>query len=257
MMSDNTGTVKIERITGNKRETLEDLISREIALKIVCNGREIAALLCSPVHLDYLAVGYLFWEGFLNSRKDISGLVVDEQNATVKIDTVHNVYNTDEGSRDMPLRRIRAGNSNFKINSQLRVTAEEVFNLVNEFQSRSEIFKDTGGVQGAALCNREKILVFADDIGRHNAIDRIFGESILKDMSTEDCMVITSGRITAEMLVKIARKGIPVFISRSAPATLGISLAKEMGMTVIGFVRGQRMNIYSNGWRVISDGSPK
>jgi len=258
-MSDNAGPVRIERINGEKRETLEDLVSREIALKIICNGRELATLLCSPVNLDYLTVGYLFSECYLNSKKEIGGLVVDNQAAVVKVDVLK--VNEDNSisecgkASDSSCFRYSDEIYEYKINSHFKITAEKIFNLVNEFQARSEMFKDTGGVQSAALCNGDKILVFADDIGRHNAIDRVFGETILKDIATDDCMVITSGRITAEMLVKVARKGISVIISRSAPATLGISLAKEMGMTVIGFVRGQRMNIYSNGWRVISGGS--
>ena len=105
-------------------------------------------------------------------------------------------------------------------------------------------------MHSAALCDNRDILVFAEDIGRHNAIDKIFGECILRDIPTDDRIVITSGRIPSEILLKVARRKIPIIISISAPTDLGVRLATDLGMTLIGFVRGKRMNVYTNGWRV-------
>jgi FdhD protein len=251
-MPDNIQSVRIERITGNVRQVLDDPVTAEIALKIMLNDEALATLLCSPVNLNYMAAGYLFSEGLIKCREDIKKLTVDEQNSTVYLET------RDTGSiapEKSPGRghASMASSQEYKINSQLKVRSDSIFKLVDEFQARSEQFKETGGVHGSALCNSEKILIMADDIGRHNTIDRIIGESILKDIPTDECMVITSGRISSEILLKVARKNIPFLISRSAPASLGVKLANDTGMTVIGFVRGQKMNIYSHGWRVITD----
>ena len=140
-----------------------------------------------------------------------------------------------------------------KVESRIEISALEVFNLVKGFQHHSQIYRTTGGVHGAARCDNKDILVFAEDIGRHNAIDKIFGECILRDITTDDRIVITSGRIPSEVLLKVAKRKIPVIISISAPTDLGIKLAMSLDITLIGFVRGKRMNVYTNGWRVVAE----
>jgi len=112
----------------------------------------------------------------------------------------------------------------------------------------------TGGVHSAALCDTESILVFSEDIGRHNAIDKIFGKCILKDMPTDGRIVITSGRISSEILLKVAKRNIPIIISKSAPTDLGVKLANDLGITLLGFARGKRTNAYANDWRIARDG---
>jgi FdhD protein len=141
-----------------------------------------------------------------------------------------------------------------KVESQMKIPADNVFNLVRTFQHRSQVYRETGGVHSAALCNTERILVFNEDIGRHNAIDKVFGQCILQDIPTDNHLIITSGRISSEILLKVSKRQIPILISKSAPTNMGVRLAEELGITLIGFVRGKRMNVYSNGWRVVTDG---
>ncbi len=126
---------------------------------------------------------------------------------------------------------------------------------MKEFQRRSDLYRTTGGVHSAALCDSEKILVFSEDVGRHNAVDKIFGRCLLEDIPTDDRMVVTSGRISSEILLKVARRRIPLIASKSAPTDLGVKLANDLGITLLGFVRGKRMNVYANRWR-IHDGGP-
>ena len=141
-----------------------------------------------------------------------------------------------------------------KVESQIGISPLEVFTLLKEFHHRSQIYRTTGGVHSAALCDAKSILVFNEDIGRHNAIDKIFGECIFRDIPTDDRIIITSGRISSEILLKVAKRNIPLLISKSAPTDLGVRLANDLGVTLIGFVRGERMNVYTNGWRVVTDG---
>ena len=136
--------------------------------------------------------------------------------------------------------------------SGITIAPPQVFSLVEKFVKHSRIFTNTGGVHSAALCNTEDIILFSEDIGRHNAIDKVFGEALLKDISLKDYILVTSGRVSSEILVKAARRNIPVLISKSAPTDAGIRLADELGVTLIGFVRGNRMNIYANNRRVIT-----
>ncbi len=141
-----------------------------------------------------------------------------------------------------------------KVESQLEMSAHEVFTLVGEFQHRSWTYRATGGVHSAALCDTKNILLFSEDIGRHNAIDKIFGECVLKDIPTDDRIIITSGRISSEILLKVAKRNIPILISKSAPTDLGVKLANDLGVTLLGFVRGKRINAYTNNWRIMKDG---
>jgi len=141
-----------------------------------------------------------------------------------------------------------------KIESETTISSVNVFALVREFQHRSQIYKTTGGVHSAALCDTGSILLFNEDIGRHNAIDKIFGECVLNGISVDGRVIVTSGRVSSEILLKVVKRDIPVLISRSAPTNLGVRLADDLGVTLIGFVRGERMNVYTNGWRVTTSG---
>ncbi len=122
---------------------------------------------------------------------------------------------------------------------------------MKEFQQKSSLFRKTGGVHSCALGTTEEIQVFADDIGRHNAVDKVFGECLLKDISTIDKVLLTSGRVSSEILLKVVKRQVPIIISPAAPTDLATDLAQKLNLTVIGFVRGKRMNVYSAAERVI------
>jgi len=252
----------ILRVTEQGRSQDEDIITTEFALTIILNNQELVTLLCSPTDLKYLAIGFLSSEGLLKSKDEIKKIVVDDQRGVVRVETEE-----DKGLASELLfkRLITSGcgrgasfysaadaKNQAKVESQIRISAPQVFALVKEFQHRSQVYKTTGGVHSAALCDTKTILVFSEDIGRHNAIDKIFGECMLTDLPTEDHIIITSGRISSEILLKVARRNIPILISKSAPTNLGIRLAADLGVTLIGFVRGKRMNVYTDSWRVVA-----
>ena len=118
-------------------------------------------------------------------------------------------------------------------------------------QKKALLFKTTGGVHSAALADSEKLLYFHEDIGRHNAVDKIIGECLLNSTTTDDKGLFTSGRLSSEILLKAAKLKIQLIVSRAAPTSLSIELAETLNITLIGFVRGRRMNIYSHPWRII------
>lgn len=103
------------------------------------------------------------------------------------------------------------------------------------------------------MASTESVLFAHEDLGRHNALDKLFGECLMRGINFDDKIIVTSGRISSEMLIKCARRKIPLLISRSAATSLAVELARKAGITLIGFVRGERMNIYANGWRTIHD----
>jgi len=133
------------------------------------------------------------------------------------------------------------------------ISTSEILALVRESRHRSSIYRMTGGVHSAALCDRKHILVFADDIGRHNAIDKIFGQCLLENIPIGENIILTSGRISSEILLKVAKRKIPMIISKSAPTDLGVRLAEDLGITLIGFARGRRMNVYAHDRRMVTN----
>lgn len=250
------------RITEQGKSQSEDTVVREFPLTIILNNQELVTLLCSPNNLDYLAVGFLASEGLLKSKDEIKKITVNDQIGAVRVEIKKDFVSelsfkrliTSGCGRGTSLYSVADTQEPPKVESQIGISALKVFTIAKEFQQRSQIFRTTGGVHSAALCDTEGILVFSEDIGRHNAIDKIFGECILRSIPTDDHIIITSGRISSEILLKIAKRNVPILISKAAPTNLGISLANDLGITLIGFVRGRRMNVYTNEWRVVTDG---
>ena len=135
--------------------------------------------------------------------------------------------------------------------SPLQVKAGELFALMDELQKVSLLFQTTGGVHTAALAVPEKIIFYSEDVGRHNTVDKIAGESLLKDVSMEDKILLSSGRVSAEIISKGVKMGLPLIVSRSAPTALSVELADQAGITLVGFVRGRVLNIYTHENRVL------
>jgi FdhD protein len=132
----------------------------------------------------------------------------------------------------------------------MKVTPAQILDLMKAFQIRSEIYQNTHGVHGAALCYASGILLFKEDIGRHNAIDKIFGHCLREEIPHEDRIIMTTGRISSEILFKVAKRNIPILVSRSTPTDLAVGLAAELGITLVGYVRGGHMNFYAEAERI-------
>ncbi|UCE35011.1 MAG: formate dehydrogenase accessory sulfurtransferase FdhD [Deltaproteobacteria bacterium] len=262
-MEDDIQKLTIARFTDKDKSKIEDLVARERPLTIMLNNQELVTLLCWPTEHRFLAAGFLYSEGLINSKDQIKKITVDESRGIVRVETEEDT----ESSGELVFKRfITTGcgrGASFyspadagamaKVESHIRLLAEDVFPLMKAFHRRSKVYKMTGGVHSAALCDTRDILLFAEDIGRHNAIDKIFGQCLLQDLPTDDHVIVTSGRISSEILLKVARRNIPIIISKSAPTDLGVKLADELGITVIGYVRGKRMNVYTHEWRVVTD----
>jgi len=256
--------IPILRLTEENRSNIEDVVAREFPLTIILNNQELVTLLCSPKDLNYLAIGFLFSEGLLSSKDEIKKIMVDDQRGVVRVETdedkalanelVFKRFITSGCGRGASFYNAADVQNQAKVESQTQMSTHEVLSLVKDFQHRSQLYRATGGVHSAALCDTKSILVFGEDIGRHNAIDKIFGQCLLNDILTDERVVITSGRISSEILLKVAKRNIPIIISKSAPTDLGVKLANDLGISLLGFVRGKRINAYTNDWRIVSDG---
>jgi FdhD protein len=247
------------RFTEEGRANSEELVVREAAATIVFNNQELVTLLCSPSDWDCLAVGFLQSEELVATKEEIKKVMVDDRKGIVWVETLQD-KNVDT---DIIHKRIITSGcgkgASFSmgqtplqttIDSDITFSSSDIFKLVDTFQRHSGVYRSTHGVHSAALCDEKQILVFKDDIGRHNAIDKMFGECLLRDIPTEDRIVIISGRISSEMLLKVARRKVPVIVSIAVPTDVGVEWATSTNMTLVGRVRGGRMNVYSGAWRI-------
>ncbi|MGI6308977.1 MAG: formate dehydrogenase accessory sulfurtransferase FdhD [Dethiobacteria bacterium] len=251
---------EIIRIREQQRSREKDCLIREIPLTIFFNERELVTLLCSPEKLDYLAVGFLRSEGLLESKDDLEEINVDVEKGLVFVrtktstDLVEKLYGkrtiTSGCGKGTLFAHVLDSLQSKRVESPLQVKAGELFKLMAALQKASLLFKTTGGVHSAALAVSDKILFYSEDIGRHNAVDKIVGECILKNVPLEDKILLSSGRISSEIVVKGAKLGLPLIVSRSAPTSLSVELADKMGITLVGFVRGRRLNIYAHEARI-------
>lgn len=131
-------------------------------------------------------------------------------------------------------------------------TPEQCISLMQMMQSQADTFQRTGGVHNAALCDRDGVVISRVDIGRHNALDKIYGHCLKNDISLEDKALVFSGRISSEIVVKTSKIGCAVLLSKSAPTELALQLADQLGMTTLGFIRNQSFNVYTHPERILS-----
>jgi FdhD protein len=252
--------VRIVHIKRSEEKSEDRELIKEIPLTIFLNGEELVTLLCTPQDLKYLAVGFLATSGFIRKKEDIGEIFLDEERGIIKIE----VKDSPELPKKFTKRMITSGCGKGTLfyglsdvfgcsiaQDDAKFKLEQIFNLMKKFQKSSPLFKKTGGVHSAALCKEGEIVKQNEDIGRHNAIDKILGECFLEGIPMDDKVVLTSGRISSEIVLKVAKCNIPVIVSRCAPTHLAVKLAEKLKITLIGFVRGGRMNIYTYPQRIV------
>jgi len=245
----------ILKVSGEDVAGTIDVVAVELPIRLVLNTSQLVTLLCTPTELEELAIGFLLSEGLLRNRTAIQRLEIIEKELTVKIEL-----------SDLPAdwgklfekRTISSGcgkgitftSNQLTSADQIRVdrtmiTLAGIRRLLTDFRTLSKLYLETGGVHSAALSDGNSILFFSEDIGRHNAVDKLIGKSYLRSVPVEDKMLLTSGRVSSEIVAKAGRNRIPLLISRAAPTCMAISLAEDLGITLVGFARGDRMNIYT------------
>ena len=253
-----TGTKEYDiiRVKGEEIYEETDYVIVEHAFTIFLNDNEFITLLCTPSSLEYLAIGFLHSEGLIKSKEDIKNIRIDKEKGIAYVYTKNKTNLSEKlyGKRTITtgcgkgtvFYNVIDSFKSKKIKNDTKINTDDIKKLIRTFNKESELFLKTGGVHSCALCDSENILIFEEDIGRHNALDKIIGKVFMQGMDISDKMILTSGRISSEVLIKVAKIGLPIIVSRSAPTNLTIEMAKDLNITVIGFVRGDKMNIYSN-----------
>jgi FdhD protein len=251
---------KILRVERDGARETTDPVIREAPLTVYLNGREFVTLLCTPELMDMLAVGFLRSEGLIREFSEVTSLRLDEEQGFVFIETqggslAEKLYGkrtiTSGCGKGTVFFSVLDALTSERITSGVTVTVAQIHGLMHALQERALLFQLTGGIHSAALCTPEGVVYFCEDIGRHNAVDKILGLCLRDGVTISDKILVTSGRISSEILVKSAKLGLSMLVSRAAPTTLSVDLAEKIGITLVGFARGQRLNVYSHAERVV------
>ncbi|HZJ76923.1 MAG TPA: formate dehydrogenase accessory sulfurtransferase FdhD [Oscillospiraceae bacterium] len=253
---ESTKKYDILRIDGENKNIVEDITVLEYPFTIFVDDEEIITLLCSPESLEYLAIGFLYSEGFIKNYSEIDNIGIDKKGGQAHIRLkFKKTFSgrlrwkktiTSGGGKGIEFYNTPDFLKPGKTIEPFNIYVHEIKELMEQFDKRSGLFHATGGVHACAICNKNNIIYFEEDIGRHNALDKVLGRALTDNMNFNDKMVLTSGRISSEMLMKAVKRGIAVVISRSAPTSLAVQMARELNIVLAGFVRGEKMNIYSN-----------
>jgi FdhD protein len=237
------------QVKGGRLEEVKGEVVREQPLTVYVNGERFLTLLCSPFQLEALVVGYLWMEKVVEDPAEIVRLDISEVDGRADATLSREVV--------LPTERILTsgcgGGMTFRIDprlfprlrSTLRVTPRQLAARLKELFGRATHYQASRGIHGAALADRERLLVMAEDVGRHNAVDKVKGEALLKGIPTEDRILLSTGRVSSEMLLKAARMRVPVVASRTSPTEMAVGLAEQLGITVVGYLRPDACNLYA------------
>ena len=253
---------KIDLSTG-KNQQIMDYVAEEKPVQLFVNTSFWATILCSPVNLKELAVGHLLSEGIVRSINEIEHVTVKEAENTVIVKLKLNINIDDRISISRLHARVipsacgsgspyQYKGKTPKVDSDLKVNAGIIFESVKQLNFKAEGFRKTGGLHVAAIYNAEGSLIsLAEDVGRHNAVDKVIGIAALNGVEFSKCFVALSGRISGDVAFKAAKVGLPIVASLSAALSSGIVTALDSNVTLAGFVRGKRLNIYTYPERII------
>lgn len=245
----------IYKYKNNRLEVVNDPIVIETQLNILVNDIEFATLVCSPAAYNELAIGYLISEGILKEYTDLLRISCDIEGKVVKVYTAEPVSLTDNacyrqvnscaGKGKQGLYIIPDENTRQTIDLTVQFRPEHFFTMLERLENQCTTFHLTGGTHSAALGCQGELLVMYEDIGRHNAVDKVLGYAFLNKIPLHDKCLVLSGRVAAEILLKAARSKMPLVLSRSASTLRAVDLAEKIGITVVGFARGERFNVYT------------
>lgn len=247
------------RLADGRWEEKERAIAQEFPLTVFVNGQEYVTLLCTPQKLNYLILGRLYLEGLIQGVGDVANISVcsDEPVAQVRLLDqsvalpMPRVIFSGCGSAPAPVGK---ANTLRPLESSLMVTAEELVSLMDELLKSAYLHRSYGGLHISGMADSQQILVVAEDIGRHNTLDKIQGECLYRGLSTKDRIILTTGRLSSEMVEKAARMGTPVVASRNSPTDRAVALAGSLGITLVGYIRGPHMSVYTHAERILGPG---
>ena len=239
-----------------QRQMVDGGVIEEEHICLFVNGQELATFMCSPMDPQDLAFGFLWLEGFIESLEDVRQWTLSEGGVCVDVWLKKDVA--------MPTRRVITsgcgGGVTFEqlaprtasLVSSLRASPESITNWMKQMNAAATLYREVRGVHTSALAQADGLVRVAQDLGRHNTVDRLCGICLREKIDTHDMALLTSGRISSEMIGKAAKMGIPLVASRTSPTSLSVQLGQAWGITVIGYCRGNSFRVYTHPERVDS-----
>lgn len=235
-----------------------DTVAREFALTITINGEQYATIVCTPTNLKELVVGFLASEGVIRSYANIKSLIIDEYKGFAYVELNFRIELTERTERWIGSCCGKSREFYFKqdvklaktIMTNIQLQTKQVYNLMQEFDDQAEVFNHTGGVHQAGLASNHQIKAAFIDIGRHNALDKLFGFILLNKLSVKEYCILFSGRISSEVILKVSKIGAGILLAKSAPTDLALKLASDLQITAVGFIRNSSLNVYTHENRI-------
>ncbi|NLE45837.1 MAG: formate dehydrogenase accessory sulfurtransferase FdhD [Chloroflexi bacterium] len=235
-------------------QSVSGCVPAEETVTLYVNGQPLVSMRCTPIQLDALALGFLFNERLIRGLEEVA--VIDRCGSERCVDVwlEHDI--------DVPaVRTITSGCSggttfddlvqaHHRVNSNFQINSSQVLRMIDELSQRAIRYRQCGGLHVAGMGDGDQLLCSAEDIGRHNALDKVAGMCLIEGRCMQDRVLLTSGRVSSEMISKAARMGAPIVISRTSPTSLSVQLAQAWGITLIGYARGGRFRVYSGALRV-------
>lgn len=249
-------TIHYDRYEFKKWETHDAETIVEAPVSLTVNGKVWLSFMCTPVHLEAMAVGFLFNEGIIARMEEVVDVRLCEHGDNVDVWLDRTVEQPESWRRTSgctggvtAVDLLARPDVSFS-GDGLEVRPEAVEHLVELLFEAQALYRETGGVHTSILSDGEKVIVAAEDIGRHNTLDKIAGLCLMQNAWSPTRILATTGRISSEMLQKAARMQAPILISRTSPSSLSIEMAERYGITLIGYARKHRFNVYTNGHRI-------
>lgn len=235
-------------------QRVDGQVIEEALISLHINGQELATIAATPIHLDWLAVGFLANEGLITSAREVRAAHVCPSGLCVDVWLTHEI--------EPPRRRILTsgcgGGVTFDdltrtqapLEDDRKLPADKLEACMDQLYDAAQLHRLTGGVHTSALFHETTLVSLAEDVGRHNTLDKVSGDCLLRGVETRGGLLVSTGRISSEMLNKAARMGCPIVVSRTSPTSLSVSLARAWNLTLVGYLRRGRMTVYANGWRL-------
>jgi FdhD protein len=247
---------QILRVSGTRLAPLERPVIAEVALTVYVDGRELVTLMCTPWKLNCLILGFMYLEGVIDSADDVTAMRICVPDRVAEVTLARPI--------ELPKRRVLtsgcSGGTSFRnyleevqrqrIDSPRQIAAEQVYRQMRALHEQSHFYHASRGVHTSALSDGDELLVVAEDVGRHNTLDKIKGECLLRELPTDDHVLFSSGRISSGMLLKAAAMRVPIVVSRTSPTAMSVLLAEHLNVMVVGYVRPDGMNVYTHPWRL-------
>lgn len=249
--------VKFHRVQRSSCQLVEGGVIVEQPVSLSVNGKIWVTLMCTPVDIEALAIGFLFNEEIIDSFAEVkhvelhpnSHMVEVWLNKDVEKPTDWRITSGCTGGITAVTDKVRYRNNNSE--NGFQITSNEVISLAKKLIEHQGLHQRVGGVHASALSDGKELLIVCEDIGRHNTVDKVIGKILIDDIEVDNKIILSTGRISSEMLQKAVRVGTRMLISLTSPTSLSIEMAEEIDITLIGYARGRKFNIYTHPHRII------